>query len=321
MEQMCARAVEAVLRRLSGAPVEQRIVVPSELVVKESCGCRGSRLVAQTGVADAALPRISSAPGGVSLPTSILASGLSESLASNSPHAFLDALDIEIRNGFALGRGTVYWQHRLTLIAEARAALLTTDREQLALERMIGMGRIFLSDLMERRALRKEARNSEILTESYLFAENLAWADDFAKVADVVANARQQMSITSSHLIVLDEKGETPDSGRLLIKDNLAVAESKGHSDSITGYLAQMLAASPEPRALICNMLKCWQDPVGGFVCEADIPDLQVLLKLRSQVATRSRWSGSSIRCGIRPATSPPQTSSLSPCAQRNRST
>jgi hypothetical protein len=285
---MCRSAVDVIMQRLNGKDVDQRTVVPTELMVQESCGCRAARLQGNTGDPVAPSVRMSQNRKVTNRPTALLATALTESLESHSPHPFLDALDIEVRLGDPVGRDTAYWQRRLDLIGQARTALLATDAEKYALEQLIGLGRIFLSDLMERRTARREERQINTLMKNYTFTADLATASDHGQIANVTAGAfRQLMSIESGHLILLDESGTAPDAGRVLVKDNQPAAEAERTAVSVTGYVADLLVAALQPRALICNLLKCGQDPVGVTICEAEIPDLAVLLNLRNLVGNQ----------------------------------
>jgi DNA-binding LacI/PurR family transcriptional regulator/signal transduction histidine kinase len=238
LRQQGRLAIEAVQRRLRGEAVDEVITLPTELVIRRSCGCfSDARRVYMTSDLDAPLAR----PGGEAtvddalrnrrLPILEAMRGAVDGLADGIPTAWeadlLDALVGELRggpaNGFAdrvnallesvmrTGATGSAWQPALSALRRELMPCLVSDPVMRSrAEDLLQEARVLVGDAVEhsqaqhRLAIERRART---LSDA---AESVSAAFDLASLAEALRDCLPRLGIPSAFVVLAgsgDENG------------------------------------------------------------------------------------------------------------------
>jgi signal transduction histidine kinase/DNA-binding LacI/PurR family transcriptional regulator len=228
--QLGWRAVELLLERLSGVAVPDVVTIPTELVVRRSCGCFSSavrdvvtRRVEREHVSDTgweqvanemrhALPR-----SNASLPTDWperLAAAFLKDVETESAAAFLELLDELMRAGIAAGETLDNWSRALSVLrrhtASAHALADTSPAVEDFWLRVHSLVRELAARLTDYE-LFDTARRDRIVRGA---GRRLNAAHDAEELAEVLVEELPELGIPSCHVALYGSVGERDEAAR-----------------------------------------------------------------------------------------------------------
>lgn len=216
------RATEMLLALLAGKKVPEQVMLPTELVVRRSCGCLpqpAATMMCKRGTFKPPLRRkrilsgITDAAGtsAVGLPpewAGQLLDAFSAALQRREQEAFLAPLDAILRRVGARGHDVMQWQQVLAVLRYALPP--SADEETLAwCETLWQRSRELLGDVAQwaqaSRRVQAERRAFDFTTR---ISESLMTTFDVAGLTDVIAQQLPQIGIESCYLALYEQPAE-----------------------------------------------------------------------------------------------------------------
>ncbi len=232
-----AQAVGALLAQIAGEPVPQQVLLPSSLVVRQSCGCPSEAVVqaavgpvqmssASLSVAfahgarrDNLLAEMTQAAGG-SVEAAAWAAQIlyafRTDLGDESSNLFLPALENVFRLVTAADGDVTVW-HRVVSILRRYALPHLDPQARSRCEDLCGQARIVIGDVAQRalayQQLRAE-RQSETLRE---IGQALITTFDVDRLANALAELLPRLGIASCYLSLYENPAASLDYARLIL--------------------------------------------------------------------------------------------------------
>lgn len=214
------RAAEMLLALLAGEDVPEQVTLPTELVVRRSCGCLlqpVEKMLWKPGTLKPSLRRkrilseMVEAAGVSSLPpewAEQLLDAFSAALEHRSPEAFLAPLDAILRQVGARGHDVMHWQQVLAVLRYALPP--SADGETLAwCEALWQQARELVGDIAQwaqaSRRIRAERQAFDFTTR---ISEPLMTTFDVAGLSDVIAQQLPQIGIEGCYLALYEPSAE-----------------------------------------------------------------------------------------------------------------
>jgi signal transduction histidine kinase/AraC-like DNA-binding protein len=219
------RAIEMLVMRLAGQPIPQQMVLPTRLVVRQSCGCPDQAMV----LAD--LPPVSPGRAGSARPLAALRREATDEIArvmgaAEETHAaiaqLVDALLLEAdlkaegKTGFlptlervlrsnATGHGDVSAWHDAISILRRHCLPRLDSTHGLAVENLVGQARVLIGGTAQRTQALEQLqaeRQAEALRE---LGQGLITTFDAARLADMLAERLPAIGIASCYLALYEK--------------------------------------------------------------------------------------------------------------------
>ncbi len=224
------RAVEALLAQMEGEPVPEQVLLPSSLIVRQSCGCPPQSVMqaaaGQMSVADESFEAAFAAPrdalitdlsrAGFGEWTAQLLDAFSAELRGESSGVFLIALGNILRQVSAAEGDVAAWQGAISALR--RHALPYLDRlARSRAEDLFGQARVVIGETAQRAQAYQQLqaeRQSEMLRE---IGQALITTFDVDKLTDVLAERLPRLGITSCYLALYEQPPSSLEQSRLVL--------------------------------------------------------------------------------------------------------
>ncbi len=238
LQALGRRAVEILLARLADEEVPERVTLPTEPVVRRSCGCLSQAILEATAekVEKTSAPfdkafssyreRIVFAVAqAIGLSSGPIARERAEQLVDafvadvtgKASDAFLTTLDELLRQVVAADSDVTMWQGMLSVLRQQMLPLLSDGEALLRAENLWQQARILVAETMQRvqaqRGLRAE-HTAQVLS---AINEELLTALDVAGLMDLVAQQLPRLGIKSCYISLYDGPETPPEWSRLVM--------------------------------------------------------------------------------------------------------
>ena len=221
------QAVEMVLAMLAGQPVPERVIVPTELIVRQSCGCQSPEVVrAATQLTGKTAEGFEAAfgarreqilsevaqtnRGGVEREKAMqLLDVLAAEVSGRSPGAFLPALDKILQQMVTRDGDVMEWQGALSALRRHALPCLADGQASSRAEDLWQQARVLIGEAAQRARARKElqtAQRAETLRE---ISQLLVTALTVEELMDLLAEQLPRLGINRCY-VALYENPEKP---------------------------------------------------------------------------------------------------------------
>jgi signal transduction histidine kinase/DNA-binding LacI/PurR family transcriptional regulator/AraC-like DNA-binding protein len=231
-----ARAVEMLLSQLNGEPVSEKVLLPSRLVIRQSCGCPSSAVeqaAARSGVVEGldfpdalaafkekALADMNAALPDGGGPTTILVKQLLEAFQADLQAApagcFIPTLEKNLSQAAISGVELSSWQGLISGLRRQALPYLAPPARALA-EDLFGQARVVISEATQRMQIYRQwqtERQTALLQE---IGQALITTFDIAKLTDVLAESLPRLRIASGYLALYEQPGFPSEYARLVL--------------------------------------------------------------------------------------------------------
>jgi len=224
------RGVEALLAHLEGEPVPEQVLLPSSLIVRQSCGCAAQSVMraaaGQVPVAeqsfesafpaqrDALIADLSRA--GSSEWAAQLLDDFSAELRGESSSVFLLALENILRQVSAADGDVAAWQPVISTLRRHALPYLD-ERARSRAEDLFGQARVLIGETAQRAQAYQQLqaeRQSETLRE---IGQALITTFDVDKLADVLAERLPKLGIASCYLALYENPASSLEQSKLVL--------------------------------------------------------------------------------------------------------
>jgi DNA-binding LacI/PurR family transcriptional regulator/GAF domain-containing protein len=221
-------ATEMLLERLSGARVSREVVLPTELVVRRSCGCmmpavtraqagrvavigQGSDAVPSTQherILGAVMQDVASQPEVTPVQVRRLLGAFASDLGAGQQGAFLSALEAIVAQT-STQAGVSVWQEVLSAMRQHTCAYLNTETLNKA-ENLWHQARVYIGDIARRMAVREtleaEQRSAQLRAVGY----ELDAAADLSELLQILGDHLPRVGIPRGYIALYDEDTLVP---------------------------------------------------------------------------------------------------------------
>ncbi|HSD82845.1 MAG TPA: ATP-binding protein, partial [Anaerolineae bacterium] len=233
--EQSVRAVVELSARLAGAHIPDRVMLPSKLIVRQSCGCP-SEAVRQAALDQLTTRREDFAQAGAALKTEFLAhlavsdyvlralapraeklfDALQADLLEDAQPRFLSELAAVLEEAARHGTDVADWQDTVSLLRRCVLPCLNAEQRAQA-EDLFGQARVLIGEAAQRtqayRQLQAE-RQSDMLRE---IGQALITAFNVEKLADVLAERLPALGIASCYVALYENPALSLERARLVL--------------------------------------------------------------------------------------------------------
>jgi PAS domain S-box-containing protein len=214
-------AVEMVLTLLDGGEVPERVILPTELVVRQSCGCPSlavtGAVVERTGESDGPIPDVLAKREEVLLEMASVIKGPIEGLETDwaeqlltefiaevesaSPGDFLPLLNNILERIIKADGDVGVWQDVISVLRRYTLSHFDGDTETLfRAENLCGQARVMVSERAQQAEARRRMNTREQYTALREISEALITAFNIDRLVTVLTHGLPQLGITSCYL-------------------------------------------------------------------------------------------------------------------------
>ncbi len=306
------RAAEMALALLRGEPVPERVVLPTRLLVRQSCGCPDP-LVAEAALAPLPVGEVaaqvesplqdggaaqlldafilemaaSAAPGGGARPAGTEPGTSPAPAPVAAPGPFLVALAEILRRSAEKGESLSNW-HSVISALRLRTRPYLAGPALAAAENLWQQARVTIGETVQRVQAYRRLQAEE---QSWRLAEvtqALSTAITVPELADLLAGALPSLGIASSYL-ALYEQPEAPANLAWLVgahaEDSRPPLEAGGRSFDARRLVPEGLLPAGRRYSLVVEPLYFRQDQLGFVLFEADARQEELYEILRGQIS------------------------------------
>lgn len=301
------KAAEMVLALLSGASVPEQVVLPTELLIRQSCGCPDPMVVqaaAEPGCRDerslvAALQdrrvliiaemllATETAPTEPVAKLAIdLLDGFTDEITGKKSGAFLEALADGLRRSVAAGRPISWWQAALSTLR--REVITCAGRDLAQAENLWQQARVMVGETAQRtqgyRLLQAEVQMRMLSNISQM----LSTAIDLSEITEILARELVQLGIPNCYLALYENSDIPTDYARLMIaydRRGQMSLESGGTKFPSRELIPKGLLQADQRYSLVVEPLYFRQDQLGFVLFEADPSHEETYELLRGQIS------------------------------------
>jgi PAS domain S-box-containing protein len=232
------RAVEVLLALLANKRVPEQTTLPTELVVRQSCGCSILEVVqaAVEPVASAGEPFevalaaqretiLSEVAHAVQAPpdhtvyegTERLLNAFLAELKDESPGAFLSALEAILHQVAATGGEVVSWQKALSVLRRCTLPYLGNKPVLSRAENLWQQSRVLIGEMALRARAHRQWQAEQRAEALRGISQSIITTSELAGLVDVMARELPQLGISSAHLSLYEGKDRPPKWSRLIL--------------------------------------------------------------------------------------------------------
>lgn len=234
------RSVDVLLAGLTGADVPKHVILESQLLVRQSCGCpsQSINLAAERTTADmpdlkialqraqekivAQIGRVINNKGVAATWAKQLIDTFHREIQTKSHGQFRSTLDGMLQQGTLDGDETSAWQDAISVLRSELLPALDAQM-QLRAEDLFGQARVVIGDAVQRAQIARQVqaeRQNRILRD---IGQALITAFDVDKLADVLAESLPALGIESCYLALYENPSNSFEWSRLVL------AYTQGH--------------------------------------------------------------------------------------------
>ncbi len=234
-----ARAVEMVLAQLGGESVPEKVLLPSRLVIRQSCGCPSAAVVlaaarsaavegldfpmAMAAFRERALADMATALPDAGEQISVWAKNLLDAFQAELQAApagcFIPTLEKVLGQAVASGSDPSAWQGLISALRRRALPYLAPPARAFA-EDLFGQARVVVSETTQRMQIYLQwqaERQTALLQE---IGQALITTFDIAKLADVLAESLPRLGIASGYLALYEQPALSLEYSHLILAYN-----------------------------------------------------------------------------------------------------
>jgi signal transduction histidine kinase/AraC-like DNA-binding protein len=230
------RAVDMLLAQIHGQSVPDKVLLPSRLVIRQSCGCTSAAVVQAAArssavegldfpMAMAALRQRALAEMAASLPdseenadawTKTLLDAFQSDLQAAPAGAFVPTLEKVLGQAVAAGTDISAWQGLISAILKRALPYLAPPARALA-EDLFGQARIVIGETAQWMQIFQQWQAERQTALLQQIGQALITTFDIAKLADVLADSLPRLGIGSAYLALYDQPAFPLEYSRLIL--------------------------------------------------------------------------------------------------------
>lgn len=306
-EKVGWRAVEMVLAMLAGERVPQRVIVPTELIVRQSCGCQSPEVVraatqlsgktvegfeAAFGVRrDQILSEVAQTNrGGLEREKVLqLLDAFAAEVSGRSSGAFLRALDRLSQQMVALDGDVMEWQGALSALRRNALPCLADGQALSRAEDLWQQARVLIGEAAERARARKElqtAQRAETLRE---ISQLLVTALTVEELMDLLAEQLPRLGINRCYVALYENPEKPAEWSRLVLardeNGRIALKEG-GRRFTSQQLLPPALWPGEKPGYVLVAPLYFREHQLGFALLDASFQEGAIYEALRGQISS-----------------------------------
>jgi signal transduction histidine kinase/DNA-binding LacI/PurR family transcriptional regulator/AraC-like DNA-binding protein/DNA-binding LytR/AlgR family response regulator len=274
-------AAETLLAHMAGERVDERLVLPLEIVVRQSCGCLPREVVRA-----AAEPV--TAPGGGPDPDRAgqLVDALLEELGGKAG-ALVAALEDLLRRVPAAEFDAAAWQDALSAL---RGALSPGDGKPPTLPGDVWQqARVMIGSEAERAWMERTLQAEQLAARTRETGEALITTFDLAELTDILVRELPGLDIPSAYLSLYEEPKAPAGWARLVVgydENGRIEVEGKGRRFPSRQLVPEGLLPTGRRYSLVVEPLYSKEEQLGFALLEAGPPQINVCSALRGQLSS-----------------------------------
>ena len=301
------RAIEIVLAMLSGETVPERVIVPTELIVRQSCGCQWPEVVrAAIQPAERTVEGFEAAFGAhrqqilsevthgnsVSLERDRviqLVEVFGAEVSGRSPGAFVPALDAMLQHTLARHGDVMEWQGVLSTLRRYALPCVAGGQALSRAEDLFQQAQVLVGEVGQRSQARKElqtARRAETLLE---ISQMLVTALSVDELMDLLAQQLPRLGIKRCYVALYEDPEEPAGWSRLVLacdEHGRVTLEEEGRRYPSAQLLPAALWPTEKPDALVVAPLYFRQHQLGFVIFDAKFQVGAFYEALRGQISS-----------------------------------
>ena len=307
--EQARRATEMLLALLAGTPVIGQVVLPTQLLIRQSCGCpdplvtqaavdvgttdfgslseavvaRREPIVAEMLLATAAAPSESAAR----LAAQLL-DGFAAEIAGRAPGAFLEALGDGLRRSVAADEPISWWQGALSALRRELIACAGGPAERGRAENLWQQARVMVGETAQRVQAYRLLQAEEQARTLGAINQMLSTAIDLPELTEILARALPQLGIPSCYLALYEDPANPTGFCRLMVaydRQGRIALEPEGRRFPARQLVPEGLLRAERRHSLVVEPLYFRQDQLGFILFEADPSKEEVYELLRGQIS------------------------------------
>jgi PAS domain S-box-containing protein len=303
-------AAETLLAQLEGKPVPEHVVVPTKMVIRQSCGCP-DQAVAQAAVERPTAPgngfaatfaagrkdilsdiALAVGPAAGPSPERIeqFLDAFTAEVKGEAPDAFLPALDEVLRQATAAGGDAAVWQEAISTLRRHALPCFAGDDEALfCAENLWQQARLAIGETARRTQAYRRLQTEQQTQIFHGLGQALITASDVAGLMDVLARALPGLGIPACYLSLYEDLKSPADWSRLML-----AYDERGRVELETGgrrFPSRQLVPDdilPQGRRynLVVEPLYFRETQLGFVLFEADPRENVIYDALRAQISS-----------------------------------
>ncbi|MGB7538217.1 MAG: substrate-binding domain-containing protein [Anaerolineales bacterium] len=302
------RAVEMLLAELNGESVPEKVLLPSRLVIRQSCGCPSAAVVQAAArsaafegldfpMAMAAFRERALADMSAALPdpedkteawAKVLLDAFQADLQAAPAGCFIPTLEKVLGQAVAVGTDLFAWQGLISALRRRSIPYLAPPARALA-EDLFGQARVVVGETTQRMQifLQWQAERQTALLQE--IGQALITTFDIAKLADVLAESLPRLGIAAASLALYEQPSYSLEYSRLILAYNekgRLPLEIGGRRFPSRRLLPEGLLPAERRFSLIVEPLYFQDTQIGFAVFEIGPRDGSVYETLRGHIST-----------------------------------
>ena len=307
--EQARRATEMLLALLAGAPVTGQVILPTQLLIRQSCGCpdplvtqaaadagtasagslvdvlidRREPIIAEMMLATEAAPTEAAAH----LAAQLL-DGFAAEIAGRAPGAFLEALGDGLRRSVAADEPISWWQGALSALRRELIACACGPAELGRAENLWQQARVMIGETAQRVQAYRLLQTEEQARTLGAINQMLSTAIDLPELTEILARALPQLGIPSCYLALYENPDDPTGFCRLMVaydRQGRIALEPEGRRFPARQLVPEGLLSAERRHSLVVEPLYFRQDQLGFVLFEADPGQEEVYELLRGQIS------------------------------------
>jgi signal transduction histidine kinase/AraC-like DNA-binding protein len=308
--EQARRATEMLLALLAGAPVTGQVILATQLLIRQSCGCPDplvTQAAADAGTASAGslvvdvlidrrepiiaemMLATEAAPTQVTARLAAqLLDGFAAEIVGRSPGTFLEALGDGLRHGVAAGEPTSWWQGALSALRRELIACVCEPADLGRAENLWQQARVMIGETAQRVQAYRLLQAEEQARTLGAINQMLSTAIDLQELAEILARALPQLGIPSCYLALYENPDDPTSFCRLIVaydRQGRIALEAEGRRFPARQLAPEGLLRSEQRYSLVVEPLYFREDQLGFVLFEADPGKEEVYELLRGQIS------------------------------------
>jgi signal transduction histidine kinase/DNA-binding LacI/PurR family transcriptional regulator/AraC-like DNA-binding protein len=307
--EQARRATEMLLALLAGTPVTGQVILPTQLLIRQSCGCPDP-LVAQAGaepgaagsrslaevlsarrepiIAEMMLSTAAAPTAAAARLAAQLLDGFTAEVVGAKSGAFLEALGDGLRRSVAAGEPISWWQGALSVLRRELIACACQPVELSLAESLWQQARVMIGETAQRVQAYRLLQTEEQARTLDAINQMLSTAIDLPELTEILARALPQLGIPSCYLALYEDPDDPTGFCRLMVaydRQGRIALETEGRRFPARQLVPEGLLRAERRHSLVVEPLYFRQDQLGFVLFEADPGKEEVYELLRGQIS------------------------------------
>ena len=298
------QAVGTLVRTIKGEPVPEKVILDSEVLIRQSCGCRSMSIdqaamaveIPQVGKAQASreaysqlveqIQKVINNRNVAATWARILIDAFTAGLSEGQPQGFLSILDGMLKQGALGSDEAAAWQMSVSVMRSNLTQVLSEEQHERA-ENLFGQARILIGEAIQHaQALRQvqQRRNDRLLRD---LGQELITTFDLEKLSEVLVSRLPDLGIQSCYLATYENPKKTTFAAiKLAFVDGKIVPLEEAHQSFRTNQLIPADLLPDRRFSLVVMPLFFHDEALGYAVFEVGPRDGDVYEVIRGHISS-----------------------------------